>query len=135
MKKIGQEGIALVKILFFTTILLLVAAFAARGTRFEVRIAQNDNLQRQALAIAEAGLDHAWRQIETDLAGGSTLANEVSGSGTGFWGVGSAGSGTYSGYRVGPTLGNGSYYMKVTNNSDDAGPGETDGLAVITAFG
>jgi type II secretory pathway component PulK len=43
-----DTGIALVKVLLLTLILFAVAAYAARGTRVEVRVAQNDYLVKRA---------------------------------------------------------------------------------------
>src|SRR6058998_2430422 len=99
--RLDDRGIALVKIMFFTAILLAVTAYAARGTRVETRISHNEYLQKQALQIAEAGIDCAWRKVEQDLAGGVLMTTELSNS-TAFLAIGT--DQTYNGstYRFVP---------------------------------
>jgi uncharacterized Zn-binding protein involved in type VI secretion len=132
-----DSGIALVKVLLLTLILFAVAAYAARGTRVEVRVAQNDYLGKRASQIAEAGLSRAWRQIEQDLTNGQTLTQEVNGTAS-FWSAGSSDS-TFSGYRF-VSFGGGStdgYHIYVSNNSDDSGgsAGDNDKQVLITSIG
>jgi hypothetical protein len=132
-----DSGIALVKVLLLTLILFAVAAYAARGTRVEVRVAQNDYLGKRASQIAEAGLSRAWRQIEQDLTAGQTLTQEVNGTAS-FWSAGSSDS-TFSGYRF-ISFGGGStdgYHIYVSNNSDDSGgsTGDNDKQVLITSIG
>jgi hypothetical protein len=134
VQKLGQQGIALVKILFLMSILLAVAAFAARSTRVEIAIARNDYLQKQALQVAEAGLDHAWRKIEAQLTAGVTLDTAVANP-TGFLGTGSDQSLNGINYRFvsfGGGSGNG-YYVRLDSSSDDQGPNRTS--LVITSIG
>lgn len=136
MLSIGNKGIALVKVMFLTAILLAVAAYAARDTRVELKIANNDALQKRTLAIAEAGLQHAWRKVSTDLQAVSLdveLSNPL-----GF--LGSIGSDrTWDGtpYRFVPFGGTSSddgYWVRLDNDSDDAGgAGDTD--LIITSRG
>jgi hypothetical protein len=134
MRSFGrQDGIALVKILFLTSILLAVAAFAARGTRVEIGIARNDYLRKQALQIAEAGLDHAWRKIAVQLNAGTTL-DTIVGNPTGFLGVGSTQTldgVNYTFVSFGGT-GNG-YYVRIDSTSDDPGPNRKS--AIVTSIG
>jgi len=136
--RLNDRGIALVKIIFFTAILLAVAAYAARGTRVETRIAHNDFLEKQALQVAEAGLDRAWRKVEQDLYGGSTMTGEL-GIATSFLGTGS--DQTYNGttYRfvAFPNSGSDGYYVRLVNNSDEAATPTTDvdGKIVIDSVG
>ena len=132
-----DSGIALVKVLLLTLILFAVAAYAARSTRVEVRVAQNDYLGKRASQIAEAGLSRAWRQIEQDLTNGQTLTQEVNGTAS-FWSAGSSDS-TFSGYRF-VSFGGGStdgYHIYVSNNSDDSGgsAGDNDKQVLITSIG
>src|SRR6266542_317550 len=136
----ADSGIALVKVLLLTLILFGVAAYAARGTRVEVRMAQNDYLGKRASQIAEAGLSRAWRQIEQDLTNGQTLSQEVNGTAS-FWSAGSSDT-TYSGYRF-VSFGGGStdgYHLYVANNSDDSGGSgslgiDNDKQVLITSIG
>ncbi len=133
----ADSGIALVKVLLLTLILFAVAAYAARGTRVEVRVAQNDYLGKRASQIAEAGLSRAWRQIQQDITNGQTLTQEVDGTAS-FWSAGSSDS-TYSGYRF-VSFGGGStdgYHLSVANNSDDSGGSATDNdkQVLITSIG
>jgi hypothetical protein len=133
----SDTGIALVKVLLLTLILFGVAAYAARGTRVEVRVAQNDYLGKRASQIAEAGLNRAWRQIEQDLTNGQTLSQEVNGTAS-FWSAGSSDS-AFSGYRF-VSFGGGStdgYHLYVANNSDDSGgsTGDNDKQVLITSIG
>jgi uncharacterized Zn-binding protein involved in type VI secretion len=132
-----DAGIALVKVLLLTLILFAVAAYASRGTRVEVRAAQNDYLGKRAQQIAEAGLSFAWRQIEQDLTNGQTFTQEVNGTAS-FWSAGSNDS-TFSGYRF-VSFGGGAndgYHLSVANNSDDSGGSATDNdkQVLITSVG
>ena len=134
MQKFGQQGIALVEILLLTSILLAIAAFAARSTRVEIGIARNDYLRKQALQVAEAGLDHAWRKIEAQLTAGVTLDTALANP-TGFLGTGSDQSLNGTNYRFvsfGGASGNG-YYVRLDGSSDDPGPNRTS--LVITSIG
>lgn len=134
MQKFGQQGIALVEILFLTSILLAIAAFTARSTRVEIGIARNDYLQKQALQVAEAGLDHVWRKIEAQLTAGVTLDAAMADP-TGFLGTGSDQSLNGISYRFVP-FGGGSgngYYVRLDSGSDDPGPNRTS--LVITSIG
>jgi uncharacterized Zn-binding protein involved in type VI secretion len=133
----ADSGIALVKVLLLTLILFAVAAYAARSTRVEVRVAQNDYLGKRASQIAEAGLRRAWRQIEQDLTNGQNLTQEVNGTAS-LWSTGSSDS-TFSGYRF-FSFGGGStdgYHLYVANNSDDSGGSATDNdkQVLITSIG
>jgi hypothetical protein len=133
----ADSGIALVKVLLLTLILFSFAAYAARGTRVEVRLAQNDYLGKRASQIAEAGLNRAWRQIQQDITNGQTLTQEVNGTAS-FWSAGSSDS-TYSGYRF-LSFGGAStdgYHLSVANNSDDSGGSATDNdqQVLITSIG
>jgi hypothetical protein len=132
----ADSGIALVKVLLLTLILFAVAAYAARGTRVEVRVAQNDYLGKRASQIAEAGLYRVWRQIEQDLTNGQTLTQEVNGT-SNFWSSGSSDT-TFSGYRF-ISFGGAStdgYHLYVANNSDDSGgsAGDNDKQVLITSI-
>jgi len=132
-----NSGIALVKVLLLTPILFAVAAYAARGTRIEVRVAQNDYLGKQALQVAEAGLDRGWRQIQKDLTAGQSLTQEVAGTAN-FWSTGNSDT-TFSGYRF-FSFGGGSsdgYHLSVVNNSDDSGgsAADNDKQVLITSIG
>jgi hypothetical protein len=134
MRNVGQQGIALVKILFLTSILLAIAAFVARSTRVEIGIARNYYLQKQALQVAEAGLDHAWRKIEAQITAGVTLDAAVANP-TGFLGTGSDQSLNGTNYRFvsfGGGSGNG-YYVRLDSSSDDPGPNRKS--LMITSIG
>jgi hypothetical protein len=123
-----QEGIALVKVIFLTSILLIIAAYAARGSRVELRIAQNDYMQKRAHQIAEAGLNRAWKKLQADVFAGTTLTTELGTAA--FLGSTNGGSSqTLDGntYRF-VSFGGGSndgYYVRLLNNSDDPGPNAT----------
>jgi hypothetical protein len=138
MRSFDDRGIALVKTIFLGMILLAVAAYAARGTRVELRIAANDQLEKRTLAVAEAGLQHAWRKLESDIGGGGTLTNELA-TPTGFLGTGTdqtIGGITYRFVSFGGAPADG-YWVRIDNNSDDVGGGasDTDGQIVITSRG
>jgi hypothetical protein len=138
MRSIDDRGVALVKTIFLSMILLAVAAYAARGTRVELRIATNDQLEKLTLAVAEAGLQHAWRKLESDIGGGATLTNELA-TPTSFLGAGTdqtIGGITYRFVSFGGASADG-YWVRIDNNSDDAGgaASDTDGQIVITSRG
>jgi hypothetical protein len=144
-----DSGLALVKTIILSAILLAVAAYAARATRVELRIAANDQLEKRTLAVAEAGLQHAWRKLQNDIGqGGTTLTNELAAP-TGFLGTGidqTIGGITYRFVSFGGAPADG-YWVRIDNNSDDledpASPGcasatppcDTDGQIVITSRG
>src|SRR5437763_8929116 len=77
----GQEGVALMKVLLYTALFLSLAAFASRTTRMELRISHNDLLHQQALAIANAGVNHAYALIKSNGRNDFTL--ELGNGGTG----------------------------------------------------
>jgi Tfp pilus assembly protein PilX len=146
MSRKGQEGIALVKVIFLTSILLAVAAYAARATRVEVRIAQNEYQQKRAHQIAEAGLNRAWKKLQTDIlvwGGGSTMTAELGNAA--FLGTTNGGTTqTYSNgntYRFVPFGGtsNDGYWVRLINNSDDpngsASSTDGDNKIVIESIG
>jgi hypothetical protein len=138
MISIDDRGIALVKTIFLSMILLAVAAYAARGTRVELRIAANDQLEKRTLNVAEAGLQHAWRKLESDIGGGWALTNELA-IPTDFLGAGTnqtIGGIAYRFVSFGGAPADG-YWVRIDNNSDDVGgaASDTDGQIVITSRG
>ena len=139
MRSIDDKGVALVKTIFLTTILLAVVAYAARGTRVELRIAANDQLQKRTFAVAEAGLQHAWRKLASDVGGGGTTLSTELATPTGFLGAGTdqtIGGKPYRFVSFGGAPADG-YWVRIDNNSDDAGGArsDTDGQIVITSRG
>jgi hypothetical protein len=139
MRSIDDKGVALVKTIFLTTILLAVVAYSARGTRVELRIAANDQLQKRTFAVAEAGLQHAWRKLASDVGGGGTTLSTELATPTGFLGTGTdqtIGGITYRFVSFGGAPADG-YWVRIDNNSDDAGgaASDTDGQIVITSRG
>src|SRR5947207_13728818 len=80
----GQEGVALMKVLLYTALFLSLAAFASRTTRMELKISHNDLLHQQALAIANAGVNHAFALIKSNGLNDFTL--ELGNGGTGATG-------------------------------------------------
>lgn len=140
MRSIGKDGVALVKVMLLTAILLAVAAYAARGTRVELKIANNDGLQKRTLAIAEAGLQHAWRKVGVDIQAIADLDLELANAtATAFLGVGSDQTIGSTTYRFVPFGGGSSdgYWVRLDNNSDDIGGAadDTDGRIIITSRG
>lgn len=69
-----QGGAALVMVLVLSMIMIGAGLVALAGARTELKIAHNDLAARQALAIAEAGLHHAYALVAADTADG--LADE-----------------------------------------------------------
>ncbi|HSB85815.1 MAG TPA: hypothetical protein VLD86_05870, partial [Ilumatobacteraceae bacterium] len=138
MYSIDNGGVALVKVMVLTGILLAVSAYAARTTRVELMIANNDGLHKRALAIAEAGLQHAWRKVGIDLNGGVTITAELAAP-TGFLATGTTQTFDGVSYRFVSFGGSSTdgYWVRLDNNSDDVGgpTSDTDGRIIITSRG
>ncbi len=116
-----DDGFALVGVLVVSTLLLALGAFATRAARIELRIAHNDLLHKQALAAAEAGLNHAFVLIGANYADG--FDDELSGGGTGggLTTVGpllAVGGLSYRFRSFGNASGDG-YYVRVVDNFDE----------------
>lgn len=83
---------ALVVVLLLATLGLMISLNRSMSSKTELKIAHNDLLGKQALAIAEAGLRHAAKRIVDDSADG--LSDELANNGTGGTDSGMAGFGT-----------------------------------------
>lgn len=125
-----QRGFALLLVLLLSVISLAIGLYAALGSRTEMSLAHNDLLLKQALNVAEAGIQHAARAIsnhatpDDELAsnsGGACNANGVGNAGSGIATVGSAvalNGGCYRFRALGPDESDG-YYLVVSDNHDE----------------
>ncbi|MGE0823577.1 MAG: hypothetical protein AB7G75_19015 [Candidatus Binatia bacterium] len=75
------DGITMLVVLLVLMTLSVLGLFGAYKTQTEIRIAHNDLRTKQALAAAEAGLNHAFALIKQGAVDGFT--NELSNGGTG----------------------------------------------------
>lgn len=117
----SEHGAALPLVLLsMLSLSVMVVAFAAMSSR-EPLIAQNHIVAAQTFHIAEAGLEHAKRELLTAdvnaiLASNPPVINfQVGGNPRSFAG------GTYS--------------VQVVNNAGDPGPGDTDGRVFLVSTG
>ena len=78
-----QRGVALIVILILTTLITLTAVVFSLGTSTELKIAHNDLLGRQAMAVAEAGINHAIVVIAPSAADDLGLDEELGNTPTG----------------------------------------------------
>lgn len=126
----NAHGIALVKVMLFTAILLGLATFGAQSSRVETRIANNDLQMKQALTVAEAGIHEAYQRIladptvgyDNELAGGGPTG----GTGGGLAGLGSFQTRTENGvdvsyrFRQFGSVSSDGYFVRVDDNFDEA---------------
>jgi hypothetical protein len=142
-----QQGMAavLLVVMLLTIIGLTLSLNRSMSSKTELKIAHNDLLGKQALAIAEAGLQHAYQVIANDAIDG--LDDELGSNGTGGTGSGLANISndisTLPGYRYlnfgGGATGDG-YYVRVDDNFDEQTVAENpaadvDGRILITSRG
>lgn len=115
-----QDGNALVQVLLLTTVLYGLVTFGSRTARTEVQIATNQLLSKQALDIAEAGLNHAFDVIRT---GGPVYDDELGNGGAGgsLANLGSLVALDGNNYRFRAFGGgaNDGYYVRVVDNYDE----------------
>src|SRR2546425_12321503 len=83
-----QDGMALVLVLLVIAVLALLGIAGTPSAQTELQMAQKDVVGRQALSVAEAGLNHAYRLISADATlsyppSALSFASELSNGGTG----------------------------------------------------
>jgi len=109
-----ERGSALVVVLLVIAALSYLSVMGARTARSELQITEMDVNAKQALSVAEAGLNHAYNLIKSS----SNFSNELSSGGTG---------GTLTSIGSVVTLGGSSYRFHVF------GGGSSDGYYVQAA--
>ncbi|MGH7860196.1 MAG: hypothetical protein ACREQY_22950, partial [Candidatus Binatia bacterium] len=121
MKRLDDRGIALIKVQLLTTIMLGAAFLGAFGTRTEQGISRNAVRAAKARAVAEGGIDHAFRLIEADLADGFDDELGAKGTGGGLVPLGDRPSGADYRFRAFPEGGGPSdgYAVHVVDNFDE----------------
>lgn len=161
----GQSGLALIAVLLMMLVSLAIGLLSANSSRTELAIAHNQVLELRALAIAEAGIGMAKKQIEAKFAvvnnelalnvGCTCVASQCN------YGVGATGSGlaalgilkdmTFASDSVSPrcyrfaSFGgagtNDGYYVRVEDNRDepigtaDAPLADVDQTIRVTSIG
>ena len=119
-RRARQEGVALVTVLILAAVLVSLSVIASRDAITELRISRNDQLAKDAIAVAEAGLYHAFDLVKhnaIDL--NACLSN--GGTGGALATVGSTATLDGASYRF-AALGNisgGGYYVRAVDNSDE----------------
>src|SRR2546430_1575645 len=63
-----QDGMALVLVLLVIAVLSLLGIAGTRSAQTELQMVQKDLVGRQALSVAEAGINHAYSLISTNAA-------------------------------------------------------------------
>src|SRR5207249_1997561 len=63
-----QDGMALVLVLLVIAVLSLLGIAGTRSAQTELQMGQKDLVGRQALSVAEAGINHAYSLISTNAA-------------------------------------------------------------------
>lgn len=146
-----QRGAALIIVLLLSVASIAVGLYASLGARTEMRLAQNDLLDKQALAVAEAGMTHAILLVgghgvlNDELAansGGACTANGLGNASSGVAQLGAAASWKGSCYRFrafGAGAGDG-YYVVVADNVDETSGSDnqlqdTDQRIRVTSYG
>jgi hypothetical protein len=131
--RLGDEsGVVLVVIILMIALMLSLGAAGTRTAQIELRIASNDVMSKQALAVAEAGWNHAYALIQredalTHLNGAANGFNdELGGGGTGGAIAALGGLRTLSdgnSYRFAQTsVQSGTddgYYVRIVDNQDE----------------
>src|SRR5437867_355351 len=118
-RRTGQEGVALVTVLLLAAVMVALSMIASRDAITELRISRSDQLAKEASAIAEAGIYHAFDLVKhnaIDL--NSCLSN--GGTGGALATLGSSVTLNGASYRF-AALGNisgGGYYVRAVNDSD-----------------
>jgi hypothetical protein len=127
-----ERGAALIVVLLLAVLSLSIGLFAAQGAKTELHIEANDLVARQALAIAEAGLQHAYLLIKNDAVDGLNdeiqpdgLNSGTGGAGSGLIGMDTSSvvllnepDGTSKQYRS-RSFGGGTYFVRVEDNVDE----------------
>jgi PilX N-terminal len=132
-----QRGIALVLVLLVVAALSLLGIVSSRSAQTELRIARKERSAKQALSVAEAGINHAYSLIAANTAARPRpptacaqcwgFDSELSGGGTGG-ALGSLGGtvsfdGNSYRFRVfGGDAGDGYYARAVDNYDERSGP-------------
>lgn len=80
---VKQGGAALLSVLLLGAVIALAVLLFSFGTQTELKIAHNDTLGRQALAIAEAGINHAVVVVAPSAGGPTGLSAELGNTPTG----------------------------------------------------
>src|SRR5438477_557811 len=63
-RRARQEGVALVTVLILAAVLVSLSVIASRDAITELRISRNDQLAKDAIGVAEAGLYHAFDLVK-----------------------------------------------------------------------
>lgn len=130
MRSRGEHGGAsLIAILLLTALLLALGAAGSRTSQTEIRIATNDLLARRALAVAEAGIFHAYGLLRDPNGMGLTGASngfddELSANGTGgalasMGSVVNLGGRSYRYTNFGGDVAGDGYYVQIVDNHDE----------------
>lgn len=116
----NQRGMALIGVVLITAAIFMLGIFGTKAAQVELRIAGNDLRSEQALALAEAGVHHAYALVRD--AGNTDFAAEVAdGTGGALTSLGSIVTVRGSNYRfrqVGSQPDDG-YYVRITDNFDE----------------
>ena len=119
----NQDGIILVIVMFMLAALTSLSLVGSHGAQTELRIALNDALAARALAVAEAGIDHATDLLAAGVTNGFTdELNGGNGTGGSLAGLGSittlADGNLYRFHAFGGTASDG-YYVRIADNFDE----------------
>ncbi|MFQ5597026.1 MAG: pilus assembly PilX N-terminal domain-containing protein [Nitrospiria bacterium] len=125
----SESGIALVITLLSMALLSLLGTAALTLTEIETKISANDKVAKEALYIAEAGIEHAWAVLKTASFDDILEGPDKSKSNAADNGILPFGS------KV--SFGQGAYDVKVTDNKDgDSDPwNDADGRIILTSIG
>ncbi len=104
-------------VMFLAAVMLTIVVLASRETQIELRIANNELLAKQALNVAEAGLNHAFSHLKADTNG---FNDELSNGGT-LDALGTVAVLDSANYRFRAFGGGASdgYYVRVVDNFDE----------------
>src|SRR5438128_5968834 len=83
-----QDSMALVLVLLVIAVLALLGIAGTRSAQTELQMGQKDVVGRQALGVAEAGINHAYTLVRADATlsyppSALSFATELSNGGTG----------------------------------------------------
>lgn len=125
-----ESGAALFGVILLTALVLSLGIFGARTSQIEVAIAGNDLQAKRALEIAEAGISHAFSLIKEKPVGGVNEAadgfnDELATGGTdgalaALGTVTTVNGDSYRFRQFGGSGANDGYYVRVTDNEDEA---------------
>ena len=115
----GQQGTALILVIVVLAALTFLGVIGSRSALTELQMTRQDVLSKQALGVAEAGLNHAYRLV---VASGG-FSNELAGGGTGgtLAGIGSVATLDGASYRFRAFGGGASdgYYVEAQDDFDE----------------